>query len=235
MSTFFHPLCLFSLLFLFLFFSPLDMVLLLAFSLLFVTFICSLPPPPPASPLSGFITTNHSHNHSLFYWFTPSDSALSDPVVLWMNGGPGASSILYGFLDEMGPYRVNSTIRGPGGLSPWPFSWTQRAHMLWVDQPYGVGYSVTDVEEDYAEVNTGLWMDEMVIFLEQFFLRYPQYNQGQPFFIFGESYAGHYVPSLGVRIVRLCFVSPLPANCFFFLAFQFFLHSLESTATAPTQ
>jgi Serine carboxypeptidase len=47
------------------------------------------------------------------------------PVVLWLNGGPGSSSIL-GFLTENGPLLINAT----GGLMENPWSWTKVAHLL---------------------------------------------------------------------------------------------------------
>ncbi len=43
--------------------------------------------------------------------------------------------------------------------------------------------------------------DDMYTFLQGFFALFPEY-QGRPFFVTGESYAGHYVPALSAKIVR---------------------------------
>jgi len=57
-------------------------------------------------------------------------------VILWMNGGPGASSVI-GMLQENGPLLV-----GAGGkLVENPYAWTQLGHLLVMESPVGVGYS----------------------------------------------------------------------------------------------
>ena len=61
------------------------------------------------------------------------------PLLLWLNGGPGASS-LTGQFTEQGPYKMlnnNTIIRNQ-------YTWTKYYHMLFIDQPAGTGYSYTD-------------------------------------------------------------------------------------------
>ena len=76
----------------------------------------------------------------LFYWFAearnPSADADDTPVLVWLNGGPGASS-LTGLLVENGPYSITAN----GTLVPNQLSWNERFHMLYVDNPVGTGYS----------------------------------------------------------------------------------------------
>ena len=79
-----------------------------------------------------------------------------------------------------------------------PWSWNMKANMLYVDQPYGVGYSV-DPPADYV-TNTKQAMADVLILLDEFFVQNPQYAK-QPFFITGESFGGHYVPELARQIL----------------------------------
>ena len=60
------------------------------------------------------------------------------PVLLWLNGGPGASSLL-GFYDELGPFGVNAQMQ----IVPRAVSWNKDAHLIAIDNPLGVGYSFT--------------------------------------------------------------------------------------------
>jgi len=127
-----------------------------------------------------------------FYWFFESRSApKSDPVVLWMTGGPGCSSEV-ALFGENGPCSVNAA--GDGTI-PNAFSWNSNASLLYIDQPAGTGFSYgagADTDEDGVAT-------DMYDFLQQFMQAHPEYNK-LPFFTFGESYAGHYVPAVTHRI-----------------------------------
>ena len=61
------------------------------------------------------------------------------PVLLWLNGGPGASSLL-GFYDELGPFEITPNLT----LAPRAVSWTLDAYLLALDNPLGVGFSHTN-------------------------------------------------------------------------------------------
>lgn len=105
---------------------------------------------------------------------------------MWLTGGPGCSSML-ALLAENGP----CTINDDGNVtSPNPYSWNTKAHGVWVDQPPGSGFSTGYGDVDEAEVAF-----DMYRFIQAFFQAHPEL-QASPFYIVGESFAGHYVPAI---------------------------------------
>lgn len=142
---------------------------------------------------SGYFHIDGSKSKNYFYWFFESrGDPVNDPVIIWLTGGPGCSSIL-ALFQENGPCSVNDDLT----LKRNPFSWNERANIMWIDQPVGVGFSYGDESEyDSTEKEVG---DDMFHFLQSFFKAYPQY-QKQPFYVFGESYGGHYVPAVAHRV-----------------------------------
>lgn len=143
--------------------------------------------------LSGYFKIAGSRSKNYFYWFFESRGAPStDPLIIWLTGGPGCSSML-ALLVENGPCSVRDDLT----LERNPFSWNERANIMWIDQPVGVGFSYGDKSEyDTDEKQVG---DDMYQFLQAFFQAHPEYTQ-QPFYVFGESYGGHYVPAIAHRV-----------------------------------
>lgn len=129
----------------------------------------------------------------LFYWFVESRShKASAPIVLWLNGGPGAAST-YGFFMETGPYYVTSNMK----LLKRQHSWSNQANFLMIDQPASVGlsYSKKGAFVDEAEA-----MDQLYQTLVNFYKRYPELRSKE-LFVAGQSYAGKYIPELSMRIL----------------------------------
>jgi len=142
----------------------------------------------------GYININASKNANLFYWlFESQNSPSTDPLVLWMTGGPGCSSELALFF-ENGPYSVDSNEN----LIKNPFGWNKFANLLYVDQPVGTGFSYANSDYIHDEALVGV---EMYTFLVSFLQMYPQYAK-LSFFIVGESYGGHYVPTVADYVQR---------------------------------
>ncbi|XP_043844764.1 lysosomal protective protein-like [Dromiciops gliroides] len=129
------------------------------------------------------------------YWFVESQgNPESDPLVLWLNGGPGCSS-MEGLLAENGPYGMNND----GSLYVNPYSWNLVANMLYLESPAGVGYSYSS-SRNYKTDDQQVAADNYQA-LQSFFAKFPSFTSND-FYVFGESYGGVYVPSLSAQIVN---------------------------------
>lgn len=122
------------------------------------------------------------------------NSPATDPLVLWLTGGPGCGGEMSIFY-ENGPWHVNDDLT----LRKNPYSWNEVANVIYVDQPLGSGFSSTQKPENRArdqdDVNEALYL-----FLQNFMEKYPEYK-GRNFYVAGESYAGHYVPGITAYII----------------------------------
>lgn len=156
----------------------------------------SLPDYPYNSTIfSGYLNTSEE-NRQLHYVFVPSLNQ-TNKLVLWLNGGPGCSSMI-GFLQEHGPAFIPDYTNR---FELNPFSWTNLAHMIYLESPAGVGFSYSDrSKEDIRSNDTKSGVDNLNAIIS-FFTKYPQLK-GLDFYISGESYAGIYVPTLAQLILK---------------------------------
>lgn len=149
------------------------------------------------SQFADFITVNTSHGRRLFYWFVESQNdPANDPVVLWLNGGPGCSS-LAGSFTELGPFYP---LEGGKELAQNLYSWNTVANVIFLESPSGVGFSYSDTHSDYTTGDHQTTQDALQ-FLIKFFEIYKQFS-GNDFWITGESYGGHYVPWLARAVLE---------------------------------
>lgn len=149
---------------------------------------------PSSESYSGYFEIKGGKNLNHFYWFFESrNDPENDPLVMWLSGGPGCSSTL-ALFSENGPCDVTEDGQD---LFLNPYSWTNNASVIWLDQPTGVGYSYGD-EEDYRMFSDESGED-LFQFMQAFYEQFPQYRK-TPFHLFGESYAGHYVPAAAYAI-----------------------------------
>jgi len=174
-----------------------------------ITLCAAFGPNPVITHLPGFgptkekqyagylpIRPDGSETNALFYWlFESRSNPRTDPLILFLNGGPGCSSLL-GALAENGPYRLQTD--GKTLKENDIGTWNLDANLIFIDQPLGTGFSYGNVrrgtEEELAE--DAYWA------LQNFLKYYPQYAN-LPLYITGESYAGKYLPSLGDYIRRM--------------------------------
>ncbi|CDQ72201.1 lysosomal protective protein [Oncorhynchus mykiss] len=159
-----------------------------------IKFLPGLQKQPNFKQYSGYF--NVAGNKHLHYWFVESQKdPASSPVVLWLNGGPGCSS-LDGLLTEHGPFLIQNDGMS---LEYNPYSWNMIANMLYLESPAGVGYSYSD-DSNYTTNDTEVSMNNFLA-LKEFFKAFPEYIKNE-FFLTGESYGGIYIPTLAERVME---------------------------------
>ncbi|XXG51833.1 hypothetical protein AAC387_Pa03g0314 [Persea americana] len=147
---------------------------------------------------SGYVTVHKRHGRALFYWLTEaSNASATKPLVLWLNGGPGCSSLAYGASEEIGPFRINKT---GSSLYLNKYAWNREANTLFLESPAGVGFSYSNRSSDLKDPGDRRTAQDALKFLIRWFSRFPQYKH-RDFYITGESYAGHYIPQLAKKIL----------------------------------
>ena len=139
------------------------------------------------------VSSQNDEDRQLYFWFFPSSNPESkDEITIWLNGGPGASS-LEGLLQENGPFLWQYGTFRP---VPNPWTWVNLTNMLWVESPVGTGFTqgpVTAVsEQDVAQDFMGFFKN----FIDTFDLH------GRKVYLTGESYSGMYIPYLANEMLN---------------------------------
>ncbi|KAK4996389.1 Cell death protease, partial [Elasticomyces elasticus] len=165
-------------------------------------FVHSLPgaPQPLLKMHAGHIEVSPEHDGNMFFWhYENRHIANKQRTVIWLNGGPGCSS-MDGALMEIGPYRVNEggeTLRYNDG------SWDEFANVMFVDNPVGTGFSYVDTDSYLHELKD--MADQFVIFLEKWFDLFPEYSHDDVRLelpgSLSESYAGQHIPHIARAIL----------------------------------
>ncbi|CAK9019538.1 unnamed protein product [Durusdinium trenchii] len=133
----------------------------------------------------------------LFYWyFEPIGVAAETPLLLWLQGGPGASSMLGNFY-ELGPVKLSDQ----GELVPRARNetWASLLPVLFVDSPVGTGWSWAKSNGSYAQSQDDVARNLHQL-LELFARRHPRVPS--KLVLAGESYGGHFVPALGAWLLQ---------------------------------
>ncbi|KAG6417329.1 hypothetical protein SASPL_119483 [Salvia splendens] len=133
----------------------------------------------------------------MFWWYYRSPHRTEDPnkpwpIILWLQGGPGASGVGIGNFEEIGPL--------DSYLKPRNSTWLKKADLLFVDNPVGTGYSFVEdldllVKTDYEAA------DDLTTLLIEIFNR-NQTLQKSPLYIVAESYGGKYAVTLGLTALK---------------------------------
>uniref|UniRef100_A0A914V0K8 Carboxypeptidase n=1 Tax=Plectus sambesii TaxID=2011161 RepID=A0A914V0K8_9BILA len=144
---------------------------------------------------SGYLQA--SPKHFFHYWFAQSQgNPATDPVILWLNGGPGCSSV-GGMMDELGPFHA---MDFGGTIYENVYAWNKVGSVIFMESPAGVGYSYStdgNLQTNDDEVAT----DNYNALLYFFQTKFPELKNND-FYITGESYGGVYLPTLGALLAK---------------------------------
>lgn len=142
---------------------------------------------------SGYFTVDSKFNSNLFFWYFPAfENYDNAPLILWLQGGPGAPSV-FGLFEENGPFVMKGNLQ----LEIRETTWAKSHSVVYIDNPVGTGFSFTD--GGYAENQTKVGED-LYEALQQFLTLFPDLRN-KNFFICGESYAGKYIPALARTVL----------------------------------
>lgn len=139
---------------------------------------------------SGYL--NISNNKDVHYVYQESQNDRdNDPLILWVSGGPGCSSLV-SMLYEVGAFQfLTPTIPS---FNVTKTSWNMKANLLFLETPGAVGFSngptnYTDDDVTY----------DHLLALTAFFARFPTQKKND-LYLAGHGYAGILAPMLGKAI-----------------------------------
>ncbi|KAI8617963.1 peptidase S10, serine carboxypeptidase [Chytriomyces sp. MP71] len=145
---------------------------------------------------SGYIPLSDDATNfaDVFFWYFPSVKENATDLVVWLNGGPGCSS-LFGSFVENGPIHMNEN----GSLTENLNSWHRDANFVYVEQPLGTGFSQR-AKSSLAPTTEFQVASEFVSFLNGFYSTFPEARRLN-LYLTGESYAGMYIPYIASAIL----------------------------------
>lgn len=104
---------------------------------------------PHVKSFSGYVDVEEDEH--IFFWFfeARNGSPRDAPLTVWINGGPGSSSMI-GLFQELGPCSVDSN----GTVINNPYAWNNVSNMIFIDQPATTGFSYTKLVPGYVDPST---------------------------------------------------------------------------------
>jgi len=116
---------------------------------------------------------------------------------VWLNGGPGCSSML-GLFVEHGPKIVDGAD-SKNHYKNNDYSWNKNANVLYIESPAGVGFS--KAAENDMKTNDLLQSKDLYTALSAWFDKFDDFKDNE-LYISGESYGGIYVPYLAYQVYQ---------------------------------
>ncbi|EPS64042.1 hypothetical protein M569_10739, partial [Genlisea aurea] len=149
---------------------------------------------------TGYIGVGEKEAIQMFYYFIESErDPVSDPLVIWLTGGPGCSGFS-GLAYEIGESNLFHLyiFFGMPFLVLRSHSWTKVASIIFIDSPVGTGFSYSTGPIRLSDSETTNTNYE---FLQKWLLRHGRFINN-PFFVSADSYGGKLATLLAFRILR---------------------------------
>ncbi|XP_049513174.1 probable serine carboxypeptidase CPVL isoform X1 [Dermacentor silvarum] len=122
----------------------------------------------------------------------PNDD-MKKPLLLWLQGGPGKSSLFGQFL-ENGPLGIDPS----GNLYYREHTLLKEFNIIYLDQPVGSGYSFDKNEKYPSSLEQA--SNHVITFLEQFLEIFREYKD-RDFYIAGESYGARFAVGVAHKVM----------------------------------
>ncbi|KAK1366923.1 Serine carboxypeptidase-like 16 [Heracleum sosnowskyi] len=161
-----------------------------------IKFLPGFQGPLPFGFRTGYVGVDESEDVQLFYYFVESQrNPKEDPLIVWMTGGPGCSSMTALFYG-IGPLYFDFEEEKYNGTFPSlmlnPDTWTKVASIIFLDLPVGTGFSYGRTSTASASTDSQACA-QAVQFLRKWLLGHSEFLSN-PFYVGGDSYAGIFIP-----------------------------------------
>lgn len=102
---------------------------------------------------TGWVSVPGDYPTNLFFWFVEAREP-TDSLTIWLNGGPGSSS-MYGFFTGNGPCEIVEKGLDDYETVARSWGWDRASNMLFIDQPNQVGLSYDTPTNGTFDVGRG--------------------------------------------------------------------------------
>ncbi len=146
----------------------------------------------PVKGKYGFIQVSDKGDDYFYMLYAPKNPQADSPLLIWLSGGPGCASTM-AMIYENGPIQITKD----GVVQENPWSWNDKAHLLFIDQPVGTGFGHFNLDS-IPQTEEGV-RSYFLQFMINFYKTHPEFAS-KNLYISGESYGGHYLPAIAEKL-----------------------------------